>query len=957
MGAMHSPSVTRWGWLVVVALVGACDGAPPPPGEEDGGVPTRELGETCLTGNDCISSLCIAIEPGRAICTQACANGSDCPRGSTWGCVQAEETATRVCACVPDAGAEVCGDGLDNECNGRVDDCRLCDGVPVPEDSRNHCGACGNACRIDQECSGGECGCLVGLLDCGGRCIDPTTDELHCGGCGVACAAGGSCVAGACECPAGTPDACSGVCVDTRTDEDHCGSCGDACPATLGCVAGACRCTSPAAPLLCEGSGCVDPSSDPQNCGGCGIECPAAQRCASGSCRCPLGGQWLCGDACVDLLSDPSNCGTCGNRCATGAWCRSGTCTCESGLVCGGTCVPFGDPANCGACGRTCRADQYCSGLSCQCRSGTECGGVCMDTLNDPLNCGACGNVCGTGMLCSSGRCTCASTTPYQCAELGGCFDLRVDPMHCGSCTNACPAAQICSSSACRCPIAGQSLCAATGTCVDLQNDEANCGTCGNVCPAATTCRFGTCACPAGGSARYCGSVDACVDVASDPLHCGGCDVACPGGTTCSSGACRCDVAGQTLCGSTCTNLQTDVTHCGSCTNVCAPGRSCTAGACVCPAPVGSAPVRLSTSIASSIGPAIAAASDRAAIAWLESGSSGSSIVLALVRPDGTRLVGTDLTVVPSTTRGLSAPAIVWTGTEFGIAWGQQDPATSVYRPMFQRISVDGAPLAAPVGVGAAWPASTSTSEVALGHHPTNGYALAAASGDTVYFQMLGADGSGTLPLPVPVTMSAGFSGPRGIELVAAPDGRWGLMRSSASAGTRIQIVNADGSVTTSPIMVTTDGAYSHDLTHDGATWVMPLGLWASTPGYRPVLARGATLSTTLAVRAATSTRVVEPSLTLWGREALALSAVYPDATPSSAGTLEVTRVTLPAGATGTMSIVTPSAPLGSVTTVSRAQLLAAAHLDANHVLVAWSDTRWGQLEIYAMGVTVASCQ
>ena len=41
--------------------------------------------------------------------------------------------------------------------------------------------------------------CPGGLIDCGGICVDITSDPDHCGGCGNACSEGLSCVDGVCQ--------------------------------------------------------------------------------------------------------------------------------------------------------------------------------------------------------------------------------------------------------------------------------------------------------------------------------------------------------------------------------------------------------------------------------------------------------------------------------------------------------------------------------------------------------------------------------------------------------------------------------------------------------------------------------------------------------------------------------------------------------------------------------------
>ncbi len=113
-------------------------------------------------------------------------------------------------ACQPTReGVEVC-DGVDNDCNGVVDD-----GVDLAADVQ-HCGRCGNRCDLppnrDAGCAAGQCfvgGCVAGFVDANG---DPTD------GCEYACAPSGVEV---CD---GDDDDCDG-----RVDEgtlNACGACG-----------------------------------------------------------------------------------------------------------------------------------------------------------------------------------------------------------------------------------------------------------------------------------------------------------------------------------------------------------------------------------------------------------------------------------------------------------------------------------------------------------------------------------------------------------------------------------------------------------------------------------------------------------------------------------------------------------------------------------------------------------
>ncbi|MCU0671263.1 MAG: hypothetical protein MUE69_00575 [Myxococcota bacterium] len=86
----------------------------------------------------------------------------------------------------------------------------------------------------------GPCTCTVDQLCCGTSCVDPTSDPRHCGGCGMACAVEEECVASVCEPICAPPTTyCDGLCVLLDVDPDNCGVCGRRCPTGL-CSAGMC---------------------------------------------------------------------------------------------------------------------------------------------------------------------------------------------------------------------------------------------------------------------------------------------------------------------------------------------------------------------------------------------------------------------------------------------------------------------------------------------------------------------------------------------------------------------------------------------------------------------------------------------------------------------------------------------------------------------------------------------
>ena len=118
----------RVGWLALSMLALGCES--PPLDALDGAVALAAFGAPCAVSEDCESGICLALEDGRAVCSRVCGARTDCPAGRNWECVQPDIDA-RVCGCVPNASAEICGDGLDNDCNGAADDCRFCEGEVV----------------------------------------------------------------------------------------------------------------------------------------------------------------------------------------------------------------------------------------------------------------------------------------------------------------------------------------------------------------------------------------------------------------------------------------------------------------------------------------------------------------------------------------------------------------------------------------------------------------------------------------------------------------------------------------------------------------------------------------------------------------------------------------------------------------------------------------------------------
>jgi len=254
-------------------------------------------------------------------------------------------------------------------------------------------------------------------------------------------------------------------------------------------------------------------------------------------------------------------------------------------------------------------AGSYTLSVDCavQCAPGeTDCSGVCVDTDTDVSNCGTCGNVCQfdhAAASCNAGSCVMgACDAGWENCDgdpANGCEADLTSAATCGSCDNAClfdHAAATCDAGncvmgACDADWGDCDSDPANGCEVDLQNDDANCGACDNACTAPDFCTAGVCGQTCPGGLERCGTE--CVDTDSDVNHCGQCDNACTvtnGTPACQGGSCvvqscdagfgDCDSAYATGCETT---LGTDE-NCSACGDACTYNHasgSCVFGSCV----------------------------------------------------------------------------------------------------------------------------------------------------------------------------------------------------------------------------------------------------------------------------------------------------------------------------------------------------------------------------------------
>jgi len=426
-GALDCPADTAASGEVCDGLDNDCDGATDEGNPGGGGAcVTGDLG-VCSPGTlSCIAGA-LQCDPDVAASGEVCDGlDNDCDglvdEGDPGGGAACATGGQGVCAagttacnagtldCTPDAGAgpEVC-DGLDNDCDGVVDDGDPGGGAAC---STGQLGVCDSG---QTQCSGGALFCnqtgFPGPDVCDGldNNCNGTADEGNPGG-GAACSTGapGVCDAGTTDCAGGAlvcnqnavaaPESCDGLdndC-DSSVDEGNPGG-GAACltglqgecsPGTTNCAGGALSCDQDVlpAPEVCDGldndcDGAVD-DGNPGGGAACSTGLPGL--CDPGSVACS-GGVLSCGQ---DVFPVPESCdgldNDCdgsvdennpggGGSCSTGLLgeCAAGTTTCSGG---GLSCVQD-TPAVAEICG---------DGLDNDCDGVVDCPGTCEEVVGAP---------------------------------------------------------------------------------------------------------------------------------------------------------------------------------------------------------------------------------------------------------------------------------------------------------------------------------------------------------------------------------------------------------------------------------------------------------------------------------------------------------------------------------------------------------------------------------------------
>jgi hypothetical protein len=354
-------------------------------------------------------------------------------------------------------------------------------------------------------------------------------------------------------------------------------------------------------------------------------------------------------------------------------------------------------------------------------------------------------------------------------------------------------------------------------------------------------------------------------------------------------------------------------------------------------------------------------------VAYLESTTTGTTspsrynVYFALLNPDGTRAVATDLalTAFPagSTATGASAPDIVWTGTEYGVLWPQVSQAGATAELMLQRVGPSGATIGASHNITAATVgAKASANGARLSWSPVyGGYAIASAgSSATLHFQRIGVDG--TAPDPINTVPTNSFFPLTTPGIAVSPSGEWGVVFATSNTGSTVYLAffNSDGSRTANVVTLEpSQGIGNPAILHDGTSWVTAWYTVMSTFNHSLLINRGTSRNSPYTVYADAAPMLSTPppvfvQLALAGG-ALTVAYEHPNGTNYD---FRMRRYLLPSSGA-------PTPISDTITILDTPTILysnTAAMAVGSKTIGLWADDRFGANELYARSIDTLGC-